>query len=378
MSVCEKDKCCGCGACVTVCPKEAVRLRDDMFHMEAVIDEKSCIGCKKCEAVCPVNNPPALMHPIKWMQGWAKDEKIRKSSSSGGFAKVLGYEFTDRGGFVVSCAFENGDFIFKTASTREEINAFTGSKYVKSNPSGCYGKIQKLLKEGKKVLFIGLPCQAAALKNYIGETYRENLLIVDLICHGTPSRALLEKFLDSKKKELKNLQNISFRHKDDFRLNGEKSFSPAGVPDPYSLGFLNGLFYTENCYQCRYAGLDRISDITIGDSWGSEFWGEGKKGISLILCQTKKGVEWAEKLEFVYHEVDLKKAVEANHQLQHPSKKPFSWEKIIKEVKEGKSFSRIFLKYYPKKYLKQVIKTITAKLHLKNWEGEYRLGYHEK
>ena len=193
---------------------------------------------------------------------------------------------------------------------------------MKSNPVNIYSKVAKELKTGNKVLFVGLPCQVAAVKNYVKNT--DNLYTIDLICHGSPSPQLLEKFLEENKVNIHTIENLKFRNKTAFGLeSGYKRISFDAQQDLYTFAFLTSLDYTENCYSCRYATLDRVSDITLGDSWGSELSREEqKKGISLILCQTEKGIELVKSAGFELEEVDLDKAVTANHQLRHPSEMP--------------------------------------------------------
>lgn len=61
-------------------------------------------------------------------------------------------------------------------------------------------------------------------------------------------------------------------------------------------------------------------------------------------------------------DVDLKTAIENNHQLQHPSQKPQQREKFFRELNKGQSFKSVVRKCYPKKYLKNVVKTLLYKV----------------
>jgi len=45
-----KSKCAGCGACIKVCPYEAIKIGKDG---KAIIDEKRCQKCGTCKEVCP-------------------------------------------------------------------------------------------------------------------------------------------------------------------------------------------------------------------------------------------------------------------------------------------------------------------------------------
>lgn len=199
----------------------------------------------------------------------------------------------------------------------------------------------------------------AAVKNYVKNT--DNLYTIDLICHGSPSPQLLEKFLEENKVNIHTIENLKFRNKTTFGLeSGYKRISFDAQQDLYTFAFLTSLDYTENCYSCRYATLDRVSDITLGDSWGSELSREEqKKGISLILCQTEKGVELVKSAGFELEEVDLDKAVTANHQLRHPSEMPDKRNTFFENIDRG--FHYAISKCYPKMYYKRRLKTFLQK-----------------
>ena len=262
-------------------------------------------------------------------------------------------------GYVAACLFKDGEFVFDITNDLDYAKNFAGSKYVKSNPVNIYSKVAKELKTGNKVLFVGLPCQVAAVKNYVKNT--DNLYTIDLICHGSPSPQLLEKFLEENKVNIHTIENLKFRNKTAFGLeSGYKRISFDAQQDLYTFAFLTSLDYTENCYSCRYATLDRVSDITLGDSWGSELSREEqKKGISLILCQTEKGVELVKSAGFELEEVDLDKAVTANHQLRHPSEMPDKRNTFFENIDRG--FHYAISKCYPKMYYKRRLKTFLQK-----------------
>ena len=206
-TVCDISHCTGCMACVDSCPKGAIQITDGMSAYDAVIDEAKCVDCGICLAVCQVNVPLKLAAPISWKQGWAQDAHIRARASSGGLATAISRGFVQSGGVVFGCVFQDGMFCFDAAKTPEETEKFCGSKYVKSDPSGVYSRIRETLKSGKKVLFIGLPCQVAAVKKSV--PLQDNLFVIDLICHGTPSPKVLARFLRQYHKSLSALQTIA-------------------------------------------------------------------------------------------------------------------------------------------------------------------------
>lgn len=366
-TVCGEKLCNGCGACVAKCKRNAISIVDHMSSYDAVINEEKCIQCGACTLICPNNNMPELNEPLNIVQGWANSDAIRKQASSGGIASALMKGFAKHGGYVCSCTFRDGQFVFETSNELNCYEIFRGSKYVKSNPLEAYSKIENLLKSGCKVLFIGLPCQVAGIKNYINKIMYSNLYTVDLICHGTPSVKCLDYFLKDNELTLNELQDISFREKNSFRLNYKRSeLADRNTADSYTISFLNGLNYTENCYYCKFAQIKRCSDLTLGDSWGSELNdSEKEKGISLILCQTERGKKLLEECDIKTFPVDEKKAVEHNHQLEHPSIIPKHRNLFFNNIKQQRlSYTRIIFNIYPQYMIRQSIKKCLIKLRL--------------
>lgn len=359
--VCKKGMCTGCMACEEICPRNAVKVVDDIQEYNALIDEKKCVNCNMCKKVCQNENPVENRKSIGYQQGWICDETLRKKSSSGGAAVALAQAFIKQGGIVYSCIFKDGEFCFEFAKNAEDCKKFQGSKYVKSNPIGIYDKIKKMLINKEKVLFIGLPCQVAALLNFVGQNNYQYLYTVDLICHGTPSPKLLSLFLDDYKCKLKDVGNIQFRKGNQFLISQDgKLITNEKVMDLYTLAYLNGLDYTNNCYSCKYARPERVSDVTIGDSWGSNL-DQKEKGISLLLCQTRKGKELINMSELELFDVDYSKALESNMQLRHPSEMNSKRQRFFTNIKKGKRFKTAYRKCYPIMFYKQELKNILLK-----------------
>ena len=236
---------------------------------------------------------------------------------------------------------------------------------MKSNPVGMYNEVLSLLKDGRKVLCIGLPCHMAAFRSFVPDKLQSGLFLVDLICHGTPSPKLLESFLNQYNISLKAIKKIKFRNKERFAI-GEVGVVPEGVLDRYTMAYLNSILHTENCYNCKYATVRRCTDITIGDSWGSELnKAECEKGVSLALVFNEKGKYLIEESDAVLLDVDEAKAIASNRQLNGTSMKPSEYEKFYKYYCEkGKSFNYSVLKCFPKTALKQDIKSMLIRLKL--------------
>lgn len=372
LTICEEGMCAGCMACADICPTGAVAIEPGVDRYRPVIDLDKCIGCGRCRNVCQQLHSAGLREPVEWWQGWAENPAERGASSSGGFASAISRAFAESGGAVCACAFSGGSFGFEVVDDADDIDWFRGSKYVKSDPSGAYRQVRCLLKAGRKVLFIGLPCQVSAMRNFVGERLGGRLYTIDLICHGTPSPQLLEMFLEGRGYKLGDIADIAFRRKASFQLrDGSAAIDAPGVVDRYLIAFLEGLDYTENCYSCAYARRERVSDLTLGDSWGTEFKDEAGEGVSLALCQTEKGDELLRMARLKVLPVDENLAAANNKQLNRPMERHAARERFLQDVSSGVPFERAVQKALPKRCRRQDIKRVLIRLHLWNPSGGF-------
>lgn len=372
-TVCDLNACTGCAACVCICKKEAIRIVDRIEFLNAEIDSSKCVNCGLCKTVCPVCSQQEQKKPIYWKQGWANNSFIRRSSSSGGVASAIIHAFIKSGGYVASCVFETGEFRFIVTNDIETAKGFSGSKYVKSNPIGIYKEVEALLNKGEKVLFLGLPCQSAAIQHYCNSN--EKLYTVDLICHGTPSPYILKSYLEEKGIYLNMIKDISFRQKGclDKEKNG-KRLLPYGIIDGYMLAFLKGLDYTDNCYSCIYANEKRVSDITLGDAWG-QLSDLDNKGVSLILCQSNKGILLVKESDICLRDVDILKAIKSNQQLHHPTTRHKGRNKFMSALKHGSSIRIALLYAMTRECIIIALKSFLVKIHLlKETENSVNFG----
>ena len=244
----------GLHACVGKCKKGAITIQDSLSAYNAVIDKGKCVNCGACERVCPNNHKVKLNKPISWKEGWALNN-VRMKASSGGAASAMMEHFIQDGGYVAACLFRNGYFPFDITNKNEELIHLAGSKYVKSNPAGIYDKVVEKLKNGNKVLFIGLPFQVAAVKNYIvmlPSNISENLYTVDLICHGSPLPKILNFALYEKGVDIKKLREIRFRNKTNFCLSTQND------DDEYKTITPVCVYITMKMYPCS-GGTDTVS-----------------------------------------------------------------------------------------------------------------------
>ena len=328
MQICEKQKCTGCFACINVCPKQCIATQEDeMGHIYPVIDKQLCINCNLCKKVCPVNEKPDCVKPLKTFAAYSLDEDEHRKSSSGGVATAFSRKVIEAGGVVYGASSKFSDKIEHIrVENIEELEFLQGSKYVHSRIGESYSYVKKDLQNGRKVLFIGTPCQIAGLKNFL-KVDNENLITVDLICHGVPSQKLLN---DCVGKYKSPNSKISFRNSKGYSLEikdikeNKLQYQKSLYKNFYYIGFMKSLYFRDSCYTCNYAKAERCSDFTIGDFWGlnkNNVRFKHKDGVSVVLINTSKGKAfWRNaKNDFYYEERSFEEAYNGNVQLRRPS-----------------------------------------------------------
>ena len=235
IQISNKSKCCGCTACVSICPKQCITMREDEEgFLYPMVDSSLCIDCNLCKKICPELHSKERREPLNVYAAKHKNEQVRLASSSGGIFTLLAERIIDENGVVFGARFNsNWNVIHDYTETKKGLTAFRGSKYVQSYMGNCYQKVKFFLQQGRKVMFTGTPCQIAGLKNYLRKDY-DNLLTVDVVCHGVPSPKVWRIYLNeiarkggknsvlfhpiSEKQEIKS---INFRSKS----TGWKKFS---------------------------------------------------------------------------------------------------------------------------------------------------------
>ena len=361
ITVCESGMCTGCMACVECCPKSAIRVVDRLESYDAIIDGSACIECGACHRLCRQKNDSELARPIVWRQGWSRGEQ-REKSSSGGVASAIAKSFVRSGGLVCACAGSQRNYHFVMYKDEQTLDEIAGSKYVKSDASGSYKEVRSALRGGSDVLFIGLPCQVASMRAFVGEGLGSRLYTIDLICHGTPSPQILSRFLVGHGCGATYDQPVSFRSKGSYAFGlavDGKRLRHRGSVDAYTAAFLRGYSYTRSCYSCKYARLERTSDLTLGDSWGSDLPVDAQeKGVSLCLCQSEKGLALLKMADLQLFDVDLERAVRNNAQLSAPSLMPKRRARFFSELERGRSVSYALFACMPTYSMKQHAKNL--------------------
>jgi|ADurb_Val_02_Slu_FD_contig_21_2623836_length_2617_multi_6_in_0_out_0_3 coenzyme F420-reducing hydrogenase beta subunit len=330
----EKNNCCGCRACGYICPTKSIRFdKDDEGFFYPVIDVDTCTDCGLCEKVCPNINLQKISSEQHIYAAWAKDDIVRNDASSGGIFPLLAMKMLDKEGVVYGAAFDQKLILKHIGVSRlEDLKPLCKSKYLQSDTNESFLKVKDDLENNRNVLFVGTPCQVAALKNYLAKKYN-NLLTADFICHGVPSQEMFDRCLQyEEEKEKGKIHNYSFRVKDgrvkhvhgySYTIQRENKLSDKkGIfyENPFYFGFKKYLFLRRSCYHCKYATTNRPSDITLADFWGIEDHmkkANFTKGVSMVITNSSKGQQaFKEIIEKIsYRSFDMQIAIKGNYSL---------------------------------------------------------------
>lgn len=403
----KREDCCGCSACKSACPKECITLvEDDEGFLYPEINQEVCIECNKCIKVCPVLNSThdsasdgsdctkeyytklktdENKEPIKVYAAFNLDKSVRETSTSGGvFSALANYVIRHNGVVYGAILSEQLQVIHVGAQKEEELSKFRGSKYVQSNPGNTYKQIKYHLDKGIQVLYSGTPCQIEGLKSFLGKNY-QNLLTVDIFCHGVGSPKYWNKYIHFMEDKYKSkIKKIRFREKTYgynsacmavYFKNGKVSRKDHDS-DLYWTAFSKCFIFRPSCYSCKFKTIHHTSDFTIGDYWGaSELGDEYKKanGCTLLLVHTKLGENVLKnmKRDLCLQELDLYDALVVNgghmpSKLISSSSKPKNRDSFFSDM-DKMSVSQLIHQYIPlsiPKKIKIIIKPFLYKTGL--------------
>ncbi len=320
-----KRDCVACGACAQVCPCAAITMEFDEYgFLYPVIDYEKCISCNRCVEVCLFEED---LHkhegPLYSYGGYIKDRKIRENSTSGGAFTAICSAFCDGcDPYAVFGSASDKMRIYHTYVNKiDDIFIFNSSKYGQSVMGDSFRHAKSFLKEKKRVVFSGTPCQIAALYRFLGEEEFPDLLTVEVLCTGIPSSLFVEKYDEwCFHKYGSHIQVFNYRYTNHNRWddqstlveldNGKKIVTARWFSNFYSI-FLQRLMSRPSCNECKFVTKGRVADITLSDLWGvdrecPDLYEDGS-GSSWIICNTQKGLETLERAKQIMtgHEVDF-------------------------------------------------------------------------
>lgn len=357
--------CTGCHVCASICPKNCIQMQETgEGFLFPVIDTAKCIQCSRCEKVCPVlqklkGDQHTLAFAVK-----SKNSDERENSTSGGVFPLLAEWTLNKGGIVFGAAYDE-DFAVRhvAVADRKMLCLLQGAKYTQSVIGTSFREAEKELKSGRQVLFSGTPCQCAGLKSYLGKDY-DNLLLVDLICHGVPSPKVWQNYIDYRslkenggKRPVKiNMRSKSsgwsrYGYSTEFDYGNGKVTRIHNSQDLFMKAFVGNICLRSSCSDCKAKGVERCTDVTLGDYWG--IWNQhpefdDNKGTSVVFVHSQKGRMIMEQLqdEMDCLEVEIEDAYKENGSLinssaAHPARAEF-FERVTAD-----NFEELIHKYFP-------------------------------
>lgn len=355
------ETCCGCLECVVVCPKNAIKVKtDEKGFVYPFVENDQCAECSICEQRCDFKN--RTVYDTETKKVYASriiDKNERKKSRSGGIFTVIAKKILMQDGVVYGCALDkNFNAKHIRISSIDDLEKIRKVKYIQSNILEIYQQIEEDLKQNKKVLFCGMPCQAVSINNYLNykRIDRSNLILLDMVCHGVPGNKIWNDYIGEIQRKKGVIIEADFRdksfgwhaHKESFYLENGKKYSA----DIYARMFWKDLIIRPSCFNCIYQNNNRVADITIGDYWNVEKEHSNlndETGTSLCVVRSDKGIKIFNgiKSELEFEESFTDSWMQLN--LKVATKKPEEYDKFWKD------YSRKGFIYIKKKYGMQSI-----------------------
>ena len=349
--------CCGCTACASICAHDAITMKPDALgFLYPEVDKEKCVDCGLCEKVCAFNDnydtSLNLDKPLAYGARHKDMNEVETSRSGAAFIAISDY-ILEQGGVVYGAGYtDHFRVVHKRATTKEERDEFKGSKYVQSDMTGVFRQVKQDLRDGLTVLFSGTPCQTSGLNSYVGKRLRENLFLVDIVCHGVPSPYMWRDYISYlEKKQGSPIVWVNFRDKQKYGWAAHHEtfkFKTGGGKMSFTYLFYKHIILRKSCEKCHFTNLHRPSDITIADFWGWQKTdpniNSDDKGVSLVLINTEKGRKLfeASKDRMNTVQADIQNCIQPN--MQHPTKIDRKRNEFERDY-QAKGFDFVYKKY---------------------------------
>ena len=295
MKLAKLSECTACMACLDSCNRGALSLKiNDYGFYEIETNQLLCVECGACSRACPIvsNKTQVLNKSVANLAYacWTEDEYLRSISASGGAFVALASEIIKQGGVVYGASLDGFRVRHIRVTDNKDLVKIAGSKYQQSEMIGVYRMVKKDLKEGRIVLFGGLSCQIAALKNFVG-TLSDNLFTIDTICGGLSTMAPMSalqatgeyKGIFSFRDKSKGWKSQGFKYSLKLSTQNDE-VENLGMNNFPMKSFCSPILKRSSCLDCKFNGFDRIADCTIGDYWGDDrFPQEHHDGLSVLI-----------------------------------------------------------------------------------------------
>ena len=338
------DRCTGCGACSSGCPKGAIRMAPDRegFLYPEVTD--GCVQCGHCAHVCPVQKQREHRTAPQVFAVWSRDESVRQASTCGGAFSALAEYVLEGGGVVFGAALDENLRVVHTAVKNvHDLSRLRGMKPVQSDTGDAYQQVRLYLDQGRQALFSGTPCQVDGLYRYLGE-HPERLLTCDVACGGVCSPGVWAQLVKSmayvkqhRPTAVEFCGKLTGDRERRFRVKfegGGRYDAPMGKCE-LGRGIARRLFMRPACHRCAYATTDRPGDVTLGDFSGGSFAPEEKKsGVSMLLINTAKGAQVFDMLPLERQHRTLEEAEACCAALREPPMAPAEREKFFHAMEQ--------------------------------------------
>ena len=361
------DRCTGCMTCIEFCSPKALKpVIDEYGILRVKLDNALCIHCNRCSDICPV------LHAASWSRpkeeplvfaAWAKEQTIRQQGATAGIFGALAAEIVRNGGCAFGAVQEGVRVLHRCCETSNELSFLQGSKYQQGNITGIHAAVLALLKNGRTVLFSGVPCQVAGLLAFLkNKNYSGTCLTVDLICGGFSSAFPMDFYL-AKHPDFKEI--VSFRDKKEgwkpsgYRYNltvrtQNNDIVCQGDNNLVIAAFSSHLFHRPSCEHCQFGTYTRQSDLTIGDFWGDQqHITEHFNGVSAVIVHSSQGMKLLQNSRIHLEPASIEKLINSNPRLLARDLKTVSVSRLEKRIaykllrfsmKHNRDFISFFLK----------------------------------
>ena len=344
------DYCTGCSACAEKCIYGAITMKYDCEgFLYPEIDANKCIKCGICDVTCAKYDNILKINPIESFSVYAKSSIKRENGSSGGVFGVIANKILSEGGVVFGAIFSSEEKkVFHVSTDGASLAKLMRSKYVQSDTCHTFSEVKKLLKQGKKVFYVGTPCEIIGLKSFLGKE-SENLLTMDFMCHGVPSPMLFKDTLSYYEKKIgSKITDFTFREKKlgwrkqsvNIYFENGKILTKKSTNFYYYYYFLQNYTLRKSCFECELY-KKHLSDLTVADYWTVPRNKDDDKGISLVFINSEKG-------KLIFN--DLQKCFVTEPYIENNLER-FSHRKYVKKNRED--FFFYYCKYGGEKTIKK-------------------------